>query len=65
MKFDNMCLQFQESTTIYDSQINHVWTNASTQHNISGVLEAYWTNDKLTYFAFKLPNYVPQYRHVN
>ena len=65
MKFHNMYLQFQESTTIYDSQIDHVWTNAPTQQCISGVLEAYWTDHKPMYFAFKLPNYVPQYRHVN
>ena len=61
----NMYLQSQESTTIYDSQIDHVWTNAPTQQCIYGVLEAYWTNHKPIYFTFKLPNYVPQYCHVN
>ena len=57
MKFYNMYLQFQESTTIYDSQIDHVWTNAPTQQCISRVLEAHWTYHKPIYFAFKLPNY--------
>jgi hypothetical protein len=25
----------------------------------------YWTNHKPIYFAYKLPNYVPQYHHIS
>jgi hypothetical protein len=50
---------------MYDSQVDHVWTNVPTQQCISGVLEAYWTDHRQVYFSFKLLNYVPQYRHVN
>jgi len=28
------------------------------------VIEVYWTDHKPIYFAFKLPNYVPQYHHI-
>jgi hypothetical protein len=52
---------FKESTTIYDIQIDHIWTNACTQQCDSTITEAYWTNKKLIHFAFKLPNYVPQF----
>jgi len=30
-----------------------------------GVVEAYWTNHKPIYFAFKFPNYVPLYHHID
>jgi hypothetical protein len=32
---------------------------------MSRVVEAYWTNHISIYFAFKLPNYVPQYHHIS
>ncbi len=35
--------------------INPTWTNAPTQQCTSRILETYWTNHKLIYFAFKLP----------
>jgi hypothetical protein len=65
MKFYYMCLQFHKNKTTHDSQIDRVWTNVPTQQYIFGVLEAYLTDHKSIYFAFKIPNYVPQYRHVN
>ncbi len=44
--------------TIYDTHIDHIWTNAPTQQCMLGVVQTYWTNHKPIYFAFKLPNYV-------
>jgi hypothetical protein len=57
--------QFKEITTIYGFHINHIWTNAPTQQCISRVVEAYWIAHKVIYFAFKLPDYVPQYHHIS
>jgi hypothetical protein len=28
------------------------------------VIETYWIDHKPIYFAFKFPNYVPQYNHI-
>jgi len=55
----NYLVHFKLSFSSLHFIIDHVWTNAPTQQCISGVLEAYWTNHKPIYFAFKLPNYVP------
>ncbi len=52
-------LNFQESTTIHDSQLNYTWNNAILTTCQLGSTKAYWTNHKTIYFAFKLPNHVP------
>jgi hypothetical protein len=57
----NFKLIFLESTTINDTQINHKWTNASIQQCHFESTQAYCTNYKSIYFAFKLPDYVPQF----
>jgi hypothetical protein len=61
----NYSVHFTLSFSSLHFIIDHVWTNAPTQQCIYGVLEAYWTDHKPIYFTFKLPNYVPQYCHVN
>jgi hypothetical protein len=58
-------LQLKKIITIYGSHIDHMWTNASIQQCISRIVEAYWTNHKSIYFAFKLPNYISQYHHID
>jgi hypothetical protein len=50
-----------KSTTINNTQIDHIWTNAPTQQCHSGITQTYWTNHKHVYFTFKLLNYVPQF----
>jgi exonuclease III len=60
----SMEFQFKEVTTIYGSHIDHIWTNAPTQQCMLGVVEAYWSDHKPIYFAFKLLDYVPQYHHI-
>jgi len=60
----SMELQFKEITTIYGSHIDRIWTNAATQQCMSRIVEAYWTDHKPIYFAFKLPNCIPQYCHI-
>jgi hypothetical protein len=57
----NLKLTLIESTTINDAQIDHIWTNAPIQQCHSRTTQAYWTYHKPIYFAFKLPNYVPQF----
>jgi hypothetical protein len=52
---------FSKSTTINNTQIDHIWTNAPTQQCHSGITQTYWTNHKHVYFTFKLLNYVPQF----
>jgi hypothetical protein len=52
---------FTKSTTIDNTQIDHIWTNASTQQCHSGETQAYWIDHKPIYFTFKLPYYVPQF----
>jgi hypothetical protein len=51
---------FLENITINDTQIDHIWTNVIIQHH-SRSTQAYWTNHKPIYFAFKLFDYVPQF----
>jgi hypothetical protein len=52
---------FTNNTTINNTQINHIWTNAPTQKCHLGVTQAYWIDHKPIYFTFKLPYYVPQF----
>jgi hypothetical protein len=54
-------LIFTKSTTIDNTQIYHIWTNAPTQQCHSGLTQAYWTYHKLIYFTFILPYYLPQF----
>jgi len=51
---------FFKSTTINNTQINHIWTNAPTQQCHLGITQTYWMDDKHVYFTLKLPYYVPQ-----
>ncbi len=53
-----MVLQFQQSTTIYDSQLDCVWRNAINSQCLSGTIEAYWSYHKPIYFEYKLPDHV-------
>jgi hypothetical protein len=46
---------FIESTTIDNTQIDHIWTNAPTQQCHLGVTQTYWIDHKPIYFTFKLP----------
>jgi len=60
----SMEFQFKKITTIYESHIDHIWTNAPTQQCMLGVVEACWTDHKPIYFAFELLDYIPQYHHI-
>jgi hypothetical protein len=51
-----MEFQFKKITTIYESHIDHIWTNAPTQQCMSKI--------KAMYFAFKLLDYIPQFHHI-
>jgi len=51
----SMELQLKKNTTIYESHIDHTWTNAPTQKCMSKVVEAHWIDHKPMCFAFKLP----------
>jgi hypothetical protein len=51
----------KKNNTINDTQIDHICTNALIQQCHSRSTQAYWTNHKPIYFAFKPPNYVPQF----
>ncbi len=57
----NLKLIFIDNTTINDTKIDHIWTNAPIQQYHSRTTQAYWTNHEPIYFAFKLPDYVPQF----
>ncbi len=48
-------LTFIESTTIDNTQIDHIWTNAPTQQCHLRITQAYWIDHKPIYFTFKLP----------
>jgi endonuclease/exonuclease/phosphatase family metal-dependent hydrolase len=61
MHKNRLKLTFFESTTINNTQINHIWTNAPTQQYHLGVTQNYWTDHKHVYFTFKLSYYVPQF----
>jgi len=42
-----------ESTTIDDTQIDHIWTNAPIQQCPFKMTQAYWIDHKPIYFSFK------------
>jgi hypothetical protein len=56
----NLKVTFIGNTTINDTQIDHIWTNALIQQCHSEMTQTYWIDHKPIYFAFKLPDYVPQ-----
>jgi hypothetical protein len=51
---------FSKSTTINNTQINHIWINAPTHQCHLRITETYWIDHKLVYFTLKL-YYVPQF----
>ncbi len=57
----NLKLTFIKSTTINDTQIDHIWTNAPIQQSHFRTTQTYWIDHKPIYFAFKLLDYVPQF----
>jgi hypothetical protein len=56
-----MILQFQQSTTIYGSQLDHVWRSAINYQCLSGTTKAYWSYHKPIYFAYKLLDHVTNF----
>jgi hypothetical protein len=56
-----MVLQFQQSTTIYGSQLDHFWRNAINSQCLSGTIEAYWSYHKPIYFEYKLLDHVTNF----
>jgi hypothetical protein len=50
-----------EITTIYNTQLDYIWTNVLTQQCDFESIEAYCIHHKPIYFAFKLPNYVAKF----
>ncbi len=61
MAINKMKLQFQESTTIYGSQLNHIWSNNPSEQCVLGMIMTFLTNYKPIHFAFKLLDHVPQF----
>ncbi len=61
MTINKMKIQFQENTTIYGSQLDHIWSNNPSEQCVSRMTEAFWTYHKPNNFAFKLPHHVPQF----
>jgi hypothetical protein len=60
-----LSLTFLKSKTIYDSQLNHIWSNAILTICQLRSKEVYWINHKLIYFVFKLPNHVSHFCFPN
>jgi hypothetical protein len=54
-------ITFIERTTLNNTQIDHIWTNAPTQQHHSGSTQAYWINHNPIYLAFKLSNHIFQF----
>jgi hypothetical protein len=54
-------ITFVESTTLNNTQIDHIWTNAPTQQCHSGSTQAYWIDHNPIYLAFNLPNHTSQF----
>jgi hypothetical protein len=54
-------ITFIESTTLNNTQINHIWTNAPTQQCHTRSIQVYWIDHNLIYFAFKLLNHISQF----
>lgn len=50
---NSLHLHCNEATTIQNSQLNDIWTNGPNQQCIARIVEAYLSNDKPIYFAFK------------
>ncbi len=61
MTINKMKLQFQENTTIYGSQLDHICSNNPLKQCVLGTIEAFQTYHKPIHFAFKLPDHVPQF----
>ncbi len=57
MNKNSLHLHFNEATTIHNSQVDNIWTNAPNQQCIAKTVEAYLSNDKPIYFAFKCLDY--------
>jgi len=55
-----MVLQFQRNITIYGSQLDHVWCNATDSQCFSITTKA-WLDYKPIYFAYKLSNRVTNF----
>jgi hypothetical protein len=51
-------LTFLKSTTIYNSQLDHIWSNAILTTCQSRNIEVYCTDHRPICFIFKLPNHV-------
>ncbi len=54
-------LQFQQSTTIYGSQLNHIWSNGPCEQCVSETTKAFWIDHKPIHFEFKLPSHVARF----
>jgi hypothetical protein len=61
MIINKMKFQFQESITIYGSQLDHIWSNNPSEQCLSRTTKAFWTNHKPIHFAFKLLEHVPRF----
>jgi hypothetical protein len=61
MNVDIMKLQFQQSTTIYGSKLDHIWSNGPCEQCILRTTKAFWTDHKPIDFSFKLPNHVTRF----
>jgi len=57
MNMNKMKFQFQQSTTVYGSKLDHIWLNGPCEQCILRTTEAFWTNHKPIDFPFKLPNH--------
>jgi hypothetical protein len=51
----------KKHTTINDTQIDHICTNAPIEQCHYRTTQTYCINHIPIYFSFKLPNYVPQF----
>jgi hypothetical protein len=60
----NLNLYSFQSTTIYNTQLDHIWTSINTTISF-GLTKTHLTNHKPIYFAYKLPNFVCQFVHPN
>jgi hypothetical protein len=58
MTINKMKLQFQENTTIYGSQLDHIWSNNPSKQCILGMTKVFWTYHKPIHFALKSPDHV-------
>jgi hypothetical protein len=63
-KFDLQLASF-ETTTIYNTQIDHIWINAPLQQCHFRSIEAYWINHKPIHIAFILLDHIPKFTLPN